>query len=183
MRSAAICYRRHGSRIEFLLVKTKGGNRWTFPKGHVKKGERPDLAAAREAREEAGVTGRVEGGELLRYRYPSGPESKSDVEVRAFLMEVAEVAPAEEPWRKPRWFFPAAAQKKLAEGRGAHYAKEHARLLEAALAKLNAVEALEAKVLAKPRRAPVSSRGRSSTRTGSAATARGSAGSRRLPRR
>lgn len=183
MRSAAICYRRHGSRIEFLLVKTKGGNRWTFPKGHVRKGERPDVAAAREAREEAGVTGRIEGDELLRYRYPSGPESKSDVEVRAFLMEVSEVAPAEEPWRKPRWFFPAAAQKKLAEGRGAHYAKEHARLLEAAIARLGAMPAPGAKVLAKPRGAAVSSRGRSSTRTGSAAAARGSAAPRRAPRK
>ena len=30
---AAICYRRRGTPIEFLLVNTNGGNKWTFPKG------------------------------------------------------------------------------------------------------------------------------------------------------
>ena len=30
---AAICYRRRASTIEFLLVNTNGGNKWTFPKG------------------------------------------------------------------------------------------------------------------------------------------------------
>jgi len=30
---AAICYRRQGATVEFLLVNTNGGNKWTFPKG------------------------------------------------------------------------------------------------------------------------------------------------------
>ena len=30
---AAVCYRRRGPSIEFLLVNTNGGNKWTFPKG------------------------------------------------------------------------------------------------------------------------------------------------------
>ena len=29
---AAVCYRRRGPSIEFLLVNTNGGNKWTFPK-------------------------------------------------------------------------------------------------------------------------------------------------------
>ncbi len=182
MRSAAICYRRRGSRIEFLLVRTKGGERWTFPKGHVKKAERPAEAAAREAREEAGVSGRVETAELLRYRYPSGPAGTGDHEVRAFMMEVSEIAPPEEPWRRPRWFQPAAALKKLDEGRPALYAREHARLLEAALAKLRPGRA-PAKVPVARRRAAVSSRDRSSTRTDSAAAGRGSSARGRSPRR
>ena len=30
---AAICYRRNGQSVEFLLVNTNGGGKWTFPKG------------------------------------------------------------------------------------------------------------------------------------------------------
>jgi len=30
---AAICYRRRGTAVEFFLVNTNGGNKWTFPKG------------------------------------------------------------------------------------------------------------------------------------------------------
>ena len=30
---AAVCYRRRGDAVEFLLVNTNGGNKWTFPKG------------------------------------------------------------------------------------------------------------------------------------------------------
>ncbi|MGI8801500.1 MAG: NUDIX domain-containing protein [Solirubrobacteraceae bacterium] len=41
---------------------------WTFPKGHREPGE---TLAAREAQEEAGVSGRVGGRRLLDYRYPA----------------------------------------------------------------------------------------------------------------
>ncbi len=34
---AAVCYRRRNGDIEFLIVRTKGGKYWTFPKGHIKK--------------------------------------------------------------------------------------------------------------------------------------------------
>ena len=30
---AAVCYRRRGESVEFLLVNTNGGGKWTFPKG------------------------------------------------------------------------------------------------------------------------------------------------------
>ena len=30
---AAVCYRRRGPSVEFLLVNTNGGGKWTFPKG------------------------------------------------------------------------------------------------------------------------------------------------------
>ena len=28
---AAVCFRRRGTAVEFLLVNTNGGNKWTFP--------------------------------------------------------------------------------------------------------------------------------------------------------
>ena len=30
---AAVCYRRRGPSVEFMLVNTNGGGKWTFPKG------------------------------------------------------------------------------------------------------------------------------------------------------
>src|SRR5271169_3005360 len=54
---AAVCYRRRGGNIEFLLVKT-GKGRWIFPKGSVEPGLTHAQAAALEAFEEAGVHGR-----------------------------------------------------------------------------------------------------------------------------
>src|SRR4029453_15610996 len=35
--------------LKFLLVRTKGGDMWTFPKGHRRKGETLTKAALREA--------------------------------------------------------------------------------------------------------------------------------------
>src|SRR5205814_10537639 len=52
---AAICYRRRGSAIEFLLVNTNGGNKWTFPKGSTDPRLSHSQAAEREAAEEAGA--------------------------------------------------------------------------------------------------------------------------------
>ncbi len=46
---AAICYRRHGAAVEFLLVNTNGGNKWTFPKGSPCANMSHSQAAEREA--------------------------------------------------------------------------------------------------------------------------------------
>jgi 8-oxo-dGTP pyrophosphatase MutT (NUDIX family) len=45
--------------LEILLVTTRGTRRWIVPKGWPVKGLRPAKSAAREAFEEAGVTGRI----------------------------------------------------------------------------------------------------------------------------
>ncbi len=52
---AAVCYRRRGLSVEFLLVNTNGGNKWTFPKGDPELSLSHCQAAEREAWEEAGV--------------------------------------------------------------------------------------------------------------------------------
>ncbi len=57
---AAICYRRRGSAVEFLLVNTNGGNKWTFPKGSAEACISHSQAAEREAAEEAGALGTIE---------------------------------------------------------------------------------------------------------------------------
>ena len=45
--------------LEILLVTTRGTRRWIVPKGWPIRGLRPAKSAAREAFEEAGVTGRI----------------------------------------------------------------------------------------------------------------------------
>ena len=52
---AAICYRRRGTSVEFLLVNTNGGNKWTFPKGSTDPRLSHSQAAEREAAEEGGA--------------------------------------------------------------------------------------------------------------------------------
>ena len=69
--------RRAAGGLEFLLVRTSNGERWTFPKGGVERGESMSQAAAREAREEAGVTGLV------------GSEPLGDLPLRAVAQRVA----------------------------------------------------------------------------------------------
>jgi 8-oxo-dGTP diphosphatase len=48
--------RDRGRALEMVLVKPAGRDYWTFPKGHVEKGESITQAALREVREETGLT-------------------------------------------------------------------------------------------------------------------------------
>ena len=59
LKVAAVCYRRRGNEVEFLLVSTNGGNKWTFPKGSTDPRLSHSQAAEREAAEEAGASARL----------------------------------------------------------------------------------------------------------------------------
>mgnify|MGYP001205396574 CR=1 FL=1 len=135
---AAICFRRKDGKIEFLLVRTTGGEYWTFPKGHVERKEvaTPWAAAQREALEEAGVSGTIEKESFTSYSYSKGKHGREDV-VAAYLMSVESQDKPDEPKRKPRWYTPVDAITKLAKGgREEKYALEHLRVIAEALAKL-----------------------------------------------
>ena len=57
-KSCGVVVFRKGTRgFEYLLVKHKqrAGGHWSFPKGHVEKGETEEATAIREAREEVGL--------------------------------------------------------------------------------------------------------------------------------
>src|SRR4029077_10012083 len=57
---AALPYRQNkASRTEFLLVTSRETGRWIIPKGWPIKRRSPQVSAAREAREEAGVVGKI----------------------------------------------------------------------------------------------------------------------------
>ena len=69
---AAVCYRRRGLSVEFLLVNTNGGNKWTFPKGDPESSLSHGQAAEREAWEEAGVRGTIESRHFCLYIHSKG---------------------------------------------------------------------------------------------------------------
>jgi 8-oxo-dGTP pyrophosphatase MutT (NUDIX family) len=108
--------------VEFLLVRTRDGARWTFPKGGCERGETLAEAAAREAVEEAGAAGRIGARPIAQYRY-------GDDVVTAFVLEVKRTDLPAEPGRDPTWFGFDAACGKLAEGRRPASGEEMERVL------------------------------------------------------
>jgi 8-oxo-dGTP pyrophosphatase MutT (NUDIX family) len=135
---AAVCYRRVGGLVEFLLVRTKGGARWTFPKGHIEGGEPAWRAAEREAWEEAGVRGRIASDPCAIYPHEKHTRDGQCVEltVAAYLLEVESDSDTPEPGREPTWFSPEQARQKLAENRPPRYQQAYARVLDEACRKL-----------------------------------------------
>lgn len=129
---AAVCYRRTGSGIEFLLVNTSAG-KWTFPKGGVGRGNSPRKAALQEAWEEAGASGTIQKTSFASYLHDRHNDS---VLIDAFLLKVRHTVDAIEPYRNPQWFSPEEAKKRLFESRSVRYRREFERVIELALAAL-----------------------------------------------
>ena len=122
--------RRKGGDLEFLLVRTSNGGRWTFPKGGVERGESMSEAAAREAREEAGVTGAVRSEPLGVYRY--APSRNGADDVTAFLLEVRRDGLQAERGRDPVWLSRKTALERLVQKRESGYGEAMSRILRAA---------------------------------------------------
>ena len=134
---AAVCYRRTGPAVEFLLVNTNGGGKWTFPKGAPEPALSHSQAAEREAFEEAGVHGHIEPRHFHLYLHSKGvfwkPPGVREFVVKAFLMEVEHTIPAHEPERNPTWFSADDARKTLAKGREVKYAREMQAVVDRAV--------------------------------------------------
>jgi len=131
--AAAIAFRRQHGELEVRLVRTSDGARWTLPKGRQERGETLAQTAAREASEEAGVTGVVGDEPLIEYRHaPSRHRGRSEDRVTAFLLAVQRAGPSNERDRDPTWYDLRTARDKLAEGRETLYAQELERVLAAA---------------------------------------------------
>jgi 8-oxo-dGTP pyrophosphatase MutT (NUDIX family) len=142
MQVAAVCYRRNGAGIEFLLVNTNGGNKWTFPKGTPEPGMSHSHSAEQEAWEEAGVRGQVEPRHFHLYLHSKGvfwkPPGVREFVVKAFLLEVEQTESTHEPARNPTWFSTEDAQKILAKGREVKYAREMQAVIDRAVEHLGA---------------------------------------------
>src|SRR5580698_1401501 len=138
---AAICYRKRGGAVEFLLVNTNGGNKWTFPKGSPETYLSHSQAAEREAAEEAGALGTIEPRHFHLYIHSKGvfwqAGGVQEFVVKAFLMEVHQLRRGDEPMRNPTWFSPEEARKRLAKGREVKYAHELEALIDRALERIH----------------------------------------------
>lgn len=142
---AAVCYRvRGGGGIEFLLIRTRGSERWTFPKGGAEPGLTHAQAAALEAFEEAGVHGRIEEAPFARYvrrkrgdrRKPAKGSGEKEVAVNAHLCEVLRLGDPKESNRDRTWFYAAEAKQRLREGRRSDAGAEFARVVDRAIARI-----------------------------------------------
>jgi 8-oxo-dGTP pyrophosphatase MutT (NUDIX family) len=134
---AAVCYRRAGRSIEFLLVNANSGAKWTFPKGNPESSMSHSQAAQKEALEEAGARGIIEPKHFHLYLHSKGvfwkPPGVREYVVKAFLMEVEETLPCQEFQRDPTWFPAEEARKILAKGREVKYAHEIQAVIDRAL--------------------------------------------------
>jgi 8-oxo-dGTP pyrophosphatase MutT (NUDIX family) len=138
---AAVCYRRKAGVIEFLLVNTNGGSKWTFPKGAPDAHLSHSRAAEREALEEAGAVGIIEPRHFHLYLHSKGvfwqPGGVQEYVVKAFLMEVHEVKQPDESLRNPTWFRADQARKVLAKGREIKYAQELQNVIDRACERIS----------------------------------------------
>jgi len=95
--------------VEVLLVTSRETGRWIIPKGRPIKGFKPAETAAREAYEEAGVSGLVSGRSLGRYVYEKQMEDRvtsfpCEVQVFPLLVKAQLKNWPEYRQRKIRWF-------------------------------------------------------------------------------
>jgi 8-oxo-dGTP pyrophosphatase MutT (NUDIX family) len=139
---AAVCYRCQGENVEFLLVNTNGGNKWTFPKGSPMARLSHSQSAEQEAAEEAGAIGSVEPRHFHLYIHSKGvfwqPGGVQEYVVKAFLMEVHQLRRPDEAQRRPTWFNSEEARKRLAKGREVKYAHELEAVIDRALERIHA---------------------------------------------
>ena len=103
----ALPIRRSVAGPEVLLVTSRETRRWIIPKGWPMKGRKDHEAAAQEAAEEAGVTGRVGKHPIGAYTYSKRLANR--VEPCRVMVYVLEVDGQLTDWRergqrKRRWF-------------------------------------------------------------------------------
>jgi 8-oxo-dGTP pyrophosphatase MutT (NUDIX family) len=93
--------------IEILLVTSRDTGRWIIPKGWTSRRIKDCKAAAREAREEAGVKGKILREAIGTYRYIKRELGNGVlIEVRVFLLKVSKRCKRwpEKRERRRAWF-------------------------------------------------------------------------------
>lgn len=116
---AALCYRGTSSKPEILLVTSRDTGRWIIPKGWPAAGQSPARSAAREAFEEAGVTGRVSERAIGLYSYLKRQEDGGTLPlmVAVFALRVDALAKdyPERHERRRKWMSPERAARLVDE--------------------------------------------------------------------
>jgi len=116
---AALPYRNGAGGLEILLITSRGTGRWIIPKGWPIAGLTSSQSAAREALEEAGVTGRVSSESIGVYRYDKrlADDTERDCNVEVFALEVVDELASwpEQHQRRREWLGIEAAAERVAE--------------------------------------------------------------------
>lgn len=89
--SAVIPYLVSNGVTEVVLVTSSSSKYWVIPKGVIERSMSPEDSAAKEALEEAGVTGNVSGDVVTEYRYKKWGGT---CHVKVYPLEVKEVLPS-----------------------------------------------------------------------------------------
>ncbi len=104
--------------VEILLVTSRNTGRWIIPKGWPSKRVKDHKAAAREARQEAGVKGKITPRAFGSYRYVK-PELGDGVpiDVTVFILSVRKQSKRwpEKTERRRAWFDVLDAAGRIAE--------------------------------------------------------------------
>lgn len=124
----AVCYKVDDEGLRFLLVPSNSG-RWILPKGKLRPGDTPRLAAIRYAEDEGGVIGRSEILETGKYIHLKDDTGAEQTVVTHIIRMVREVPPTEIN-RLPQWHSLEEAHKAVKLQRSAKYATELRNVLQ-----------------------------------------------------
>jgi 8-oxo-dGTP pyrophosphatase MutT (NUDIX family) len=100
--AAAVPIQWRSGQRQVCLIRRRGTRDWGIPKGHIENGDTPGEAALTEAREEAGLVGRIDGSSVGTYSYWKW---EGRLTVCVYVMTVLDVLPVwdEMDVRERRW--------------------------------------------------------------------------------
>ncbi len=115
---AALCFRKRKSELQICLITSRTSKRWILPKGWPMHNQTPAEAAATEAWEEAGLTGKAYDVCLGVYSYTK-QRKRGSLPVLALVYPV-KVRNVHSTWpeahqRRRKWMTPQQAAKKVQE--------------------------------------------------------------------
>lgn len=116
---AALCWRLRKGRVQVLLVTSRETGRWVLPKGWPMLGHTPEVAAQREAWEEAGVEGKISPEPIGTYGYQKILRNRNPMPcaVQVFPLRVQTLKGSfpERKERRRKWFMAEEATHLVAE--------------------------------------------------------------------
>jgi phosphohistidine phosphatase len=111
--SAVIPYRIKKGKIKIMLITNHKNERWIIPKGIIEPHLTPADSAAKEAKEEAGITGEVSQIRVGEYEYDKW---EGTCHVQVFLLRVERVKKRWlEDFRSRKWVSVKKAAKRIHE--------------------------------------------------------------------
>lgn len=101
--SAVIPYRIKDDKLEVLLITSQNKGNWIIPKGIIEENLSPEDSAKKEAKEEAGVTGKLSSALIGKYTYKKWGGTCS---VKVYPLQVKETLDnwSEDDIRLRKWF-------------------------------------------------------------------------------